>query len=122
MYFPNFQAWLKVLDSFAGHYQRHRQAVRSLAALDVIGALAFVAKAHGFCRPKIHANFDGEGGSLRIVGGRHPVISQLKYGDEQYVANDTDLKVGFLLIVFIGLSSFHISFFFFFFFFFFSPA
>ncbi|XP_064107017.1 DNA mismatch repair protein Msh3-like [Macrobrachium nipponense] len=85
-------AWLQVLDSFSEHYQQHRQAVRFLATIDVLIALANVAKSHGFCRPKIHAS-DGENcGFLHISGGKHPVISQLKYGEEQYVSNDTNLK------------------------------
>ncbi|XP_068204490.1 DNA mismatch repair protein Msh3-like [Palaemon carinicauda] len=85
-------AWLKVLDSFSERYQQHRQAVRSLATLDVLIALANVARSQGFCRPKIHASDNEDSVFLRISGGKHPVISQLKYGEEQYVSNDTDLK------------------------------
>ncbi|KAK4302835.1 hypothetical protein Pmani_025093 [Petrolisthes manimaculis] len=84
------EAWLGVLQAFSEHYHRHRQAVRSLAALDALIALACVAKAHGYCRPRMLV---GEKGVLRIVQGRHPIVSQLKHGDEQYVANNTDLKV-----------------------------
>lgn len=79
-----------MLQAFSQHYHHHRQAVRSLAALDALIALACVAKAHGYIRPKLLV---GEKGVLRIVQGRHPIVSQLKHGDEQYVANDTDLKV-----------------------------
>lgn len=86
-----FQAWLQVLDSFSNHYQRHRQAVRCLAELDALCSLASVAKSQGYCRPVIHDN--EEKGFLKITGGRHPIVSQLKHGDEQYVANDTNLQV-----------------------------
>ncbi|KAK7078253.1 hypothetical protein SK128_008615, partial [Halocaridina rubra] len=87
-------AWLKVLSEFSNHYQRHWQAVRALAALDVLIALAIGAKAQGYCRPKIHEiDENTNNGLLRIIGGRHPVISQMKMGDEQYVANNTNLQV-----------------------------
>ena len=89
------QAWLKVLESFSGHYHRHRQAVRSLAALDAVSALAGVAKSQGYCRPKLSARGNG-GAKLKIVQGRHPVVSQIKMGDQQYVANDTNLEVSVL--------------------------
>ncbi|XP_063604742.1 DNA mismatch repair protein Msh3-like [Penaeus indicus] len=84
------EAWLQVLDSFSNHYQRHRQAVRCLAELDALCSLASVAKAQGYCRPVLHDN--EEKGFLKITGGRHPIVSQLKHGDEQYVANDTNLQ------------------------------
>ncbi|KAK8376623.1 hypothetical protein O3P69_009914 [Scylla paramamosain] len=86
------EAWLKVLESFSGHYHRHRQAVRSLAVLDAVAALAGVAKSQGYCRPKLSAKGNG-GAKLKIVQGRHPVVSQIKMGDQQYVANDTNMEV-----------------------------
>nr|XP_045583602.1 DNA mismatch repair protein Msh3-like [Procambarus clarkii]XP_045583603.1 DNA mismatch repair protein Msh3-like [Procambarus clarkii]XP_045583604.1 DNA mismatch repair protein Msh3-like [Procambarus clarkii]XP_045583605.1 DNA mismatch repair protein Msh3-like [Procambarus clarkii]XP_045583606.1 DNA mismatch repair protein Msh3-like [Procambarus clarkii] len=86
------EAWLEVLDSFSSHYQLHRQAVRSLATLDALTSLANVAKAQGYCRPKLYARESGKG-MLKITEGRHPIVSQLKLGDDQYVANDTNLKV-----------------------------
>ncbi|MPC38710.1 DNA mismatch repair protein Msh3 [Portunus trituberculatus] len=86
------EAWLKVLESFSGHYHRHRQAVRSLAVLDAVSALAGVAKSQGYCRPKLSAKGSG-GAKLKIVQGRHPVVSQIKMGDQQYVANDTNMEV-----------------------------
>lgn len=81
------------MDSFSSHYQLHRQAVRSLATLDALTSLANVAKAQGYCRPKLYARESGKG-MLKITEGRHPIVSQLKLGDDQYVANDTNLKVG----------------------------
>lgn len=88
----SLQAWLKVLESFSGHYHRHRQAVRSLAVLDAVVALAGVAKSQGYCRPKLSAK-GSSGAKLKIVQGRHPVVSQIKMGDQQYVANDTSMEV-----------------------------
>lgn len=86
------QAWIKVLESFSSHYHRHRQAVRSLATLDALVALSSVAKSQGYCRPSLSAKGNG-GARLKIVQGRHPVVSQIQSGDDQYVANDTNMEV-----------------------------
>lgn len=86
------EAWLAVLESFSNHYQQHRQAVRCLASLDALISLANVAKAQGYCRPQIFESKSGKG-MLKILQGRHPIVSQLKLADEQYVANDTHLEV-----------------------------
>lgn len=86
------EAWLEVLELFSSQYQRHRQAVKCLATLDALTSLANVAKSQGYCRPKLHAIESGKR-ILKIIEGRHPIVSQLKMGDEQYVANDTHLKV-----------------------------
>lgn len=86
------EAWIKVLESFSSHYHRHRQAVRSLATLDALVSLAAVAKAQGYCRPTLSEKGSG-GAMLKIVQGRHPVVCQIQTGDEQYVANDTNMEV-----------------------------
>lgn len=88
----SLQAWLKVLESFSSHYHQHRQAVKSLAILDALISLSSVAKAQGYCRPTLSAKGSG-GARLKIVQGRHPVVSQLQAGDDQYVANDTNMEV-----------------------------
>lgn len=93
----SLQAWLQVLESFSGHYHCHRHAVRSLAVLDALVALARVAKSQGYCRPVLSARGSG-GARLKIVQGRHPVVSQLKMGDKQYVANDTNMEVCLYLL------------------------
>ena len=55
-------------------------------------ALAGVAKSQGYCCPKLSGRGSG-GAKLNIVQGRHPVVSQMKMGDQQYVANDTSMEV-----------------------------
>ncbi|CAL4122937.1 unnamed protein product, partial [Meganyctiphanes norvegica] len=82
------QSWLQVLEEFSSHYQQHRSAVHCLANLDALLSLAKVAKAHGYCRPKVLE----DGGKLEIVGGKHPIVSQLIGQDTQYVANDTNME------------------------------
>ncbi|KAG7154788.1 DNA mismatch repair protein Msh3-like [Homarus americanus] len=67
------EVWLDVLESFSSHYQRHRRAVRCLAALDALISLANVAKAQAYCRPKVFSS-ESNGGKLKIVEGRHPVV------------------------------------------------
>lgn len=99
-----------MLESFSGHYHSHRHAVRSLAVLDAVVALARVAKSQGYCRPKLSARGSG-GARLKIVQGRHPVVSQLKMGDNQYVANDTSMEVsaflrfGIVVLVVVGINT-----------------
>ncbi|XP_076055515.1 DNA mismatch repair protein Msh3-like [Oratosquilla oratoria] len=83
------QAWITLLDEFSKSYQEHRQAVLCLATLDALNSLACIAQSHGYCRPVV----EEEGGILQITGGKHPVVSQLKTGDEQFVANDTNMEV-----------------------------
>lgn len=85
-----------MLESFSGHYHCHRHAVRSLAVLDALVALASVAKSQGYCRPKLSAKGTG-GARLKIEQGWHPVVSQMKMGDKQYVANDTNMEASVFL-------------------------
>jgi DNA mismatch repair protein MutS len=59
-----------------------------VATLDVIAALAEVARRDGWVRPRVE-----EGTALEIRSGRHPVIEPLlaARGDAEFVPNDTDL-------------------------------
>ena len=57
----------------------------AIAMLDCLVAFASLAKESGYCRPQIVE----EGGALRIVDGRHPVVEALS--KERFVPNDTAL-------------------------------
>jgi DNA mismatch repair protein MutS len=62
-------------------------AARTLAELDVTTALADLARAEDWCRPKV----DGSR-AFTVTGGRHPVVERaLKRDGAPFVANDTDL-------------------------------
>ncbi|TLP65655.1 DNA mismatch repair protein MutS [Parasedimentitalea maritima] len=63
-------------------------AARGLAELDLITALADLAKGENWNRPQVDASR-----AFEISGGRHPVVEQAlrRQGGEIFVANDCDL-------------------------------
>jgi DNA mismatch repair protein MutS len=65
-----------------------QEAADSVATLDVIAALAEIARRDGWVRPRVE-----EGTALEIRNGRHPVIEPLlaARGDAEFVPNDTSL-------------------------------
>ena len=63
-------------------------AAKAVAELDVLGALAECAAKYHYTRPHI-----SDGDTLRILGGRHPVIEP-KMEAERFVPNDTFLDGG----------------------------
>ena len=61
---------------------------RALSELDLASALADLSIAENWTRPKI-----SDDRTLRIVGGRHPVVEQaLRRDGAPFIANDTDLS------------------------------
>ncbi|MCE5277695.1 MAG: DNA mismatch repair protein MutS [Planctomycetaceae bacterium] len=80
--------------ALATHLAALQAAAEALATLDVLAALAQLARHRGYKRPKITQD-----NVLRIIGGRHPVLAeQLR---EQFVPNDVimDAKDDRLLII-----------------------
>ncbi len=65
-----------------------RATADAVATLDVIAALAEIARRDGWVRPRVE-----EGTALEIRSGRHPVIEPLlaSRGDAEFVPNDTSL-------------------------------
>jgi DNA mismatch repair protein MutS len=79
-------ALLDDLRSFvAGERRRLDRAADILATLDVLGALAAVARSRGWVRPEITT-----GGELLVEAGRHPVLEEL-LPTGTLVANDLTL-------------------------------
>ncbi|NJN65255.1 MAG: DNA mismatch repair protein MutS [Chloroflexaceae bacterium] len=66
------------------HSDALRSTARTLASLDVVAALAEAAVRGNYTRPVLN-----EGTSLRITGGRHPVIEQALA--DPFVPNDTQV-------------------------------
>ena len=58
-----------------------------LAVIDVLASLAETAALHRYVRPTLH-----EGGTIRIVDGRHPVVEHLG-SSEGFIPNDTYLDL-----------------------------
>ncbi|MCL4124645.1 UNVERIFIED_CONTAM: hypothetical protein GTU68_012405 [Idotea baltica] len=70
---------------------RLNAAARALAELDLATALADLARAENWCRPRVDTSR-----SFTINGGRHPVVEQaLRHqGGDSFIANDCDLTAG----------------------------
>ncbi|GAB1600646.1 DNA mismatch repair protein Msh3-like [Argonauta hians] len=81
-------SWIEFLDSFQKKYQSYRQAVSYLAEFDCLLSLAKVAGHNDYVRPQI---VDKET-CILIEEGCNPIVSHLLSEQNQYVANDTNLK------------------------------
>ncbi|WP_241697580.1 DNA mismatch repair protein MutS [Mariprofundus sp. NF] len=66
-----------------------QQAAQAVARLDVLCCFAWLARSYNYVRPEVH-----NGRSMKLVGGRHPVVERFLDSNEPFVANDThmDLK------------------------------
>ena len=96
-------AWSGYLSQFADRFDAFRDAVSELAVLDCLQSLARVSNQPGWVKPIIldiptdhdlsdDDSSDGSyGTSIRIVGGRNPVVTAL-LDDSAFVPNDTDLS------------------------------
>jgi DNA mismatch repair protein MutS len=71
--------------AIAGEARRIRQTSLSLAEVDVLASLAFIAQNRAYCRPQFV-----ESGELEIIEGRHPVLEQqeLTGSNDRFVPND----------------------------------
>lgn len=87
----------EALRGVAGAQIGRLQGVAStLARLDVLGTLAEVAAREGYVRPEV-----GEGMTLDIVGGRHPVVERMMPRD-QFIPNDVTLTQDARMIILTG--------------------
>ncbi|MGN6585310.1 MAG: DNA mismatch repair protein MutS, partial [Rhizobiaceae bacterium] len=84
---------LAVFDRLTAEAVKNADAIRAgaqaVAILDVSAALAILAEAENFCRPKIDHSL-----AFEIEGGRHPVVEQAlkRQAGDPFVANDCDLS------------------------------
>ena len=85
----------EIRERIAGQTLHLQQVADALARIDVLGALAHVARRRHYCRPNVHADKE-----LRIVGGRHPVLDHT-LGNE-FVPNDLELGSGADLAIITG--------------------
>jgi DNA mismatch repair protein MutS len=79
------ELFTKLRRRIAGEASRLKAAARVVATVDVFAGLAETAASCDFRRPRTDT-----GTSLRIVGGRHPVVEQ-HLVEERFVPNDTEL-------------------------------
>ena len=68
---------------------RLNQAARGLAELDLITALADLARGENWCRPQVDSGRD-----FNVKGGRHPVVEHAlrQQSGSAFIANDCDLS------------------------------
>ena len=72
----------------AAHAARIRATAAAIAEIDVTAALAQVAAENRYARPRF-----SDGGEMRIVGGRHPVIEKLTEREAaRFIPNDLYLS------------------------------
>ena len=80
------QLFLDLRETVLAEAARLQETAEAIAVLDALGSLAETARQFNYCRPELR-----EPGTIRIAGGRHPVLDQRLAG-EKFVANDVLLK------------------------------
>lgn len=81
-----YQLFVAVREKIAKETPRLQALAERVARLDVLHSFATVAHRYHYVRPQIST-----ADQLMIQGGRHPVV-EAAVGEEQYVANDTELN------------------------------
>ncbi len=74
----------KIKKSVYDEIEKIQSSAEIVSYLDVLLSFAEVAEKSNYCKPNILNN-----GSIKIVGGRHPVVEQIK--DVDFVSNDLTL-------------------------------
>jgi len=81
-----YDLFVQVRKTVAGHSARLQSAARILAQLDALGALAEAAARHGYTKPTVD-----DGDEIVIHEGRHPVVERFLGEGETFVPNDVRL-------------------------------
>ncbi|MBI5647702.1 MAG: DNA mismatch repair protein MutS [Ignavibacteriae bacterium] len=84
---------LRVADSA----ERVQRVSRAIAVLDCLTGLACVAAENGYVCPSV-----SDGDTIRIVGGRHPVVERLLPPGDRFVSNDVHLDAEERILVITG--------------------
>ena len=79
-----YDAFCRVREACAARITSFQRAADALAHLDVFASLSLIAERNHYVRPVFNEN-----GSIRITGGRHPVVEKMLQGD--FISNDTIL-------------------------------
>lgn len=79
-----FGAWLERART---EVPRLQVVATALGSLDLLAALAFVARERGWVRPDVH-----DGSEIEIIGGRHPALEL--DAERRFVPNDTRFDAG----------------------------
>ncbi len=76
----------ELVERLGGYVETIQLNSRSIAQLDCLTSLAEVAQRYGYHRPSVTDDM-----TLRIEGGRHPVIERMLPLGQSYVPNDVEL-------------------------------
>lgn len=90
-----YEAFLGLRRTVAGHLDRLQATAHALAALDVLAGLADLAVEGGYVRPRLQPEM-----AIEIRGGRHPVVESLT--EERFVPNDVCLDEDARLLIVTG--------------------
>ncbi|MCI8360869.1 MAG: DNA mismatch repair protein MutS, partial [Clostridiales bacterium] len=77
-----YEAFCRIRGQVAAAQERFQRTAAAVAALDVLCSFARAAADNGYCRPNVTL-----GESIRIEGGRHPVVEAISRNP--FVPNDT---------------------------------
>ncbi|MCB1214102.1 MAG: DNA mismatch repair protein MutS [Deltaproteobacteria bacterium] len=80
-----YELLVELREKAAAHLGELRQAARILASLDVLGALAKVARENHYVRPSLT-----EEKVLNLIDSRHPVLEKL-HQEEKFIPNDLEM-------------------------------
>ncbi|MCP5469416.1 MAG: DNA mismatch repair protein MutS [Chlamydiales bacterium] len=87
------QLFSQLLDQTLRFEEEVFSTAEAIAEIDVLQALADVAKRNSYCRPKVD-----QSDRLEIVEGRHPVV-EAALSKENFIANDTKLGEKRLMLI-----------------------
>lgn len=88
LYSLEYDAFCEVREQIAAQIERIQQTARSVAKLDVLASLSYIAERNHYVRPVLN-----EKGIIDIKAGRHPVVEQMIQND-MFISNDTYLDNG----------------------------
>ncbi len=80
-----YDRFCEIRDNIASQMERIQRTARSVARLDVLTSLAYVAERNRYVRPSLN-----EKGVIDIKDGRHPVVERM-ISNDMFIANDTYL-------------------------------
>ena len=81
-----YNTYVELRDKLAEQLQRVQSTAHSIAMLDCMCSLSYVAVAGGYVRPDINTD-----GVIDIKDGRHPVVEKM-INNDMFIANDTYLN------------------------------
>lgn len=80
-----YNIFTDIRDKISDEVLRIQSTAKSVAQIDVLASLAFVAERNNYVKPKIN-----EKGVIDIKDGRHPVVEKMM-ADNMFITNDTYL-------------------------------